>query len=381
MSDTIRTPRAPRPAVARKPLVLLAAGGTGGHLFPAEALADALSACGIDIDLATDERAARYADVFPARKLHVLPADTVRGRSPIALARTGIALARGVLKGYRLMQELQPAAVVGFGGYPTVPPLLAARFAGRPTIIHEANAVLGRANALLAPRVTAIATGYPDIFSTKPELAAKARHTGNPVRPAVIDAATPYEAPVENGPFDLLVFGGSQGARVMSDVVPHAIAQLPPILRDRLRITQQARAEDSGFVREVYAKTGVRAEVAPFFRDLPARMSHAHLVIARAGASTIAELCVIGRPSILVPLPGAIDQDQLANATALTKGGGAVLARQSGFTPDTLAELLISLMQAPQQLAGMAQRAQAMGRADATARLADLVIRTAGIKV
>ncbi len=373
--------RSPRPAMTRKPLVLLAAGGTGGHLFPAEALADALTAYGIDVDLATDERAARYADGFPARRLHVLPADTVRGRSPLALARTGLALARGVLKGYALMKELKPAAVVGFGGYPTVPPLLAARFAGRPTIIHEANAVLGRANAMLAPRVTAIATGYPDIFSARLDLAAKARHTGNPVRPAVIAAARPYEPPAQDGPFDLLVFGGSQGARIMSDIVPHAVAQLPPALRERLRISQQARPEDGDAVRAIYATKAVQAEVAPFFRDLPARMSNAHLVIARAGASTIAELCVIGRPSILVPLPGAIDQDQLANATALTKGGGAVLTRQSSFTPETFAESLASLMGNPQQLAGMARHAQAMGRADATARLAELVIRTAGLKV
>ncbi|MBS9479105.1 undecaprenyldiphospho-muramoylpentapeptide beta-N-acetylglucosaminyltransferase [Ancylobacter radicis] len=369
------------PLKPHKPLVLLAAGGTGGHLFPAEALAGALRARGIEVDLATDERAARYAEHFPARQLHVLPADTVRGRSPLALLRTGLALARGLLKGYRLMRELRPAAVVGFGGYPTVPPLLAATLAGRPTLIHEANAVMGRANAMLAGRVTAIATGYPDMFGAKPPLAAKAHHTGNPVRPAVIEAVAPYEVSEEGAPFQLVVFGGSQGARVMSDIVPPAIALLPPVLRERLRISQQARPEDSGAVREIYAKLGVRAEVAPFFRDLPLRMSHAHLVIARSGASTVAELCVIGRPSVLVPLPGAIDQDQLANATALTKAGGAMLARQSGFTPDSLAEILTALMRSPAQLSGMAQKAQAMGRADAAARLADLVIRTAGIQV
>ncbi|CAA0104709.1 UDP-N-acetylglucosamine--N-acetylmuramyl-(pentapeptide) pyrophosphoryl-undecaprenol N-acetylglucosamine transferase [Starkeya nomas] len=363
-----------------KPLVVLAAGGTGGHLFPAEALAGVLARRGIDVDLATDARAARYAGDFPARRLHVLPAETVRGRSPLALARTALTLGAGFLKGYRLMRSLKPAAVVGFGGYPTLPPILAARFAGFPTLIHEANAVMGRANSLLAPRVTAIATGYPDICAADPALAAKAHHTGNPVRPAVIEAAgIPFAAPAPDGPIDLLVFGGSQGARVMSEIVPPGVERLDPALRARLNIVQQAREEDIEAVRATYARLGVRAELAPFFGDLPARMAHAHLVIARSGAMTVAELGVIGRPSVLVPLPGALDQDQLANATALANGGGAVLMPQSHFTPDSFAELVTRLAADPGHLASMAADARRMGRADAAERLAELVVTIAKI--
>lgn len=367
---------------AEKPLVVLAAGGTGGHLFPAEALAGVLAARGIEVDLATDARAARYAGDFPARRLHVLPAETVRGRSPVALAKTALTLGAGLFRGYRLMRALKPAAVVGFGGYPTVPPVSAAGLAGVPTLIHEANAVLGRANALLAPRVTAIATGYPDIFKDKPDFAAKAHHTGNPVRPAVIEAAAiPFDPPAPGGRLELLVFGGSQGARVMSEIVPPGVEALDPALRARLHIVQQARPEDIEDVRTTYARLGVSAELAPFFADLPARMARAHLVIARSGAMTVAELGVIGRPSILVPLPGAIDQDQLANATALASGGGAVLMPQSHFTPERFAELVARYAGDPAQLAIMAGDARRMGRADAAERLADLVIRIAEIDV
>lgn len=371
-------PRTIAPRTA-KPLVVLAAGGTGGHLFPAEALAGALAARGIEVDLATDERAARYAGHFPARRLHVLPAETVRGRSPLALARTAFKLGTGLLKGYRLMRALEPVAVVGFGGYPTLPPLLAARLAGYPTLIHEANAVMGRANAMLAPRVTGIATGYPDIVSGLPELAAKAHHTGNPVRPAVIAAATPYVPPAPGGRFGLLVFGGSQGARVMSDIVPAGIEALDPALRARLDIVQQARPEDVETVKGAYDRLGVAAEVAPFFADLPARMAQAHLVVARSGAMTVAELEVIGRPSLLVPLPGALDQDQLANATALASGGGARVMEQSAFTAASLAGVLTELMNEPERLAAMAAAACLMGHADAAERLAGLVVDMAGI--
>ncbi|MDF2618281.1 MAG: UDP-N-acetylglucosamine--N-acetylmuramyl-(pentapeptide) pyrophosphoryl-undecaprenol [Xanthobacteraceae bacterium] len=365
---------------AEKPLVVLAAGGTGGHLFPAEALAGVLAARGVEVDLATDARAARYAGDFPARRLHVLPAETVRGRSPVALAKTALTLGAGLFRGYRLMRALRPAAVVGFGGYPTVPPVSAAGLAGFPTLIHEANAVLGRANALLASRVTAIATGYPDIFKDKPDFAAKAHHTGNPVRPAVIEAAAvPFDPPTPGGRLELLVFGGSQGARVMSEIVPPGVEALDPALRARLHIVQQARPEDIDEVRATYARLGVSAELAPFFSDLPARMARAHLVIARSGAMTVAELGVIGRPSILVPLPGAIDQDQLANATALASGGGAVLMPQSHFTPERLAELIARYAGDPAQLSTMAEGARRMGRADAAERLADLVIRIAKI--
>ncbi|MFG1478376.1 undecaprenyldiphospho-muramoylpentapeptide beta-N-acetylglucosaminyltransferase [Xanthobacter sp. V4C-4] len=360
-------------------LVLLAAGGTGGHLFPAEALAAVLTARGLVVDLATDARAARYAGHFPARELHVLPADTVRGRSPIALARTGLALASGLMQGLALMRRLKPAVVVGFGGYPTVPPLLAAALTGVPTLIHEANGVMGRANRLLAARVSAIATGFPAVLSADPALAAKAVWTGNPLRPAALAAAAvPYDPPQPGGPLKLLVFGGSQGARVMSQVVPDAIARLPAEIRARLVLTQQAREEDLDQVAGAYDAIGLKAELAPFFDDLPARMAKAHLIISRSGAGTVAELAAIGRPSILVPLPHALDQDQAANARALTDIGGAQTLRQVEFDAARLAAELTRLAHAPSALTAMAERARSAGVLDAAERLGDLVQHLAG---
>jgi UDP-N-acetylglucosamine--N-acetylmuramyl-(pentapeptide) pyrophosphoryl-undecaprenol N-acetylglucosamine transferase len=276
------------------------------------------------------------------------------------------------------LPRIKPAIVVGFGGYPTIPPLLAATARGIPTLIHEQNAVMGRANRFLAPRVRAIATGFPGILERNPALAAKAAHTGNPVRPAVIAAAaTPYLPLGAGGTLELLVFGGSQGARVMADIVPDAIALLDPALRARLYVVQQARAEDLPRVREDYARVGVKAEVAPFFADLPARMAQAHLVVSRSGASTVAELSAIGRPSILVPLPGALDQDQLHNARILEKAGGAVTIEQDGFTPDHAAAEMTALLTDPARLTAMAAAAKSIGVLDAADRLAELVLRHA----
>ncbi|MDI4658543.1 undecaprenyldiphospho-muramoylpentapeptide beta-N-acetylglucosaminyltransferase [Xanthobacter autotrophicus] len=355
-------------------IVLLAAGGTGGHLFPAEALAAALGRRGFDVDLATDARAARYAGHFPARELHVLPADTVRGRSPVALARTGFALASGLVSSLALLRRVKPVAVVGFGGYPTVPPLLAAAFMGVPSLIHEANGVMGRANRMLARRVNAIATGFPGIVAADPALASKAVWTGNPLRPsAIAAAATPYDPPLPGGELRLLVFGGSQGARVMSDVVPEAIERLDGDLRSRLVLTQQAREEDLERVKATYARLGVRALVAPFFDDLPARMAAAHLVVSRSGAGTVAELAAIGRPSILVPLPHALDQDQAANARSLGEVGAALVLRQVEFDPDRLALELHSFASEPRSLTQMADKARSQGVLDAAERLGDLV--------
>jgi UDP-N-acetylglucosamine--N-acetylmuramyl-(pentapeptide) pyrophosphoryl-undecaprenol N-acetylglucosamine transferase len=362
------------------PLVLIAAGGTGGHLFPAEALATVLVERGIAIELATDKRAAPFAGHFPARRTHVLPADTVRGRDPISLARTVFRLSFGTLRAMRLLISSRPAAVVGFGGYPTVPPILAARLVRVPSIVHEQNAVMGRANRLLARRASRIATGYPNIFSEAPRLAAKAVHVGNPVRAAVRDAAARlYEAPVLRGPLHLIVFGGSQGARVMSEVVPAAIERLPAAVRARIHVVQQCRVEDLDAARAIYERLGVTAELADFFADLPARIAASHLVVARSGASTIAELAAIGRPAILVPLPHALDQDQLANAAALAAAGGAILIRQSDFTADRLAQELAQLFAEPGKLTAMAASARKVGRPDAAERLADEVMRVAGL--
>jgi UDP-N-acetylglucosamine--N-acetylmuramyl-(pentapeptide) pyrophosphoryl-undecaprenol N-acetylglucosamine transferase len=361
-----------------EPLVLLSAGGTGGHLFPAEALAVALKARGVSVDLATDERATRYGHDFPARQIHVIPSATIRGRDPVSLARTLATLGVGAMKALRLMRRIRPVAVVGFGGYPTLPPLLAATLRRIPTVIHDANAVMGRANKMLAPRVRAIATSFPDM-RLDPALAAKATFTGNPLRPRVIVAAAqPYATP-QAGPFRLLVTGGSQGARVMADLVPPAVERIAADLRARLDIVQQARGEDEKRVTEAYARLGVKAEVAPFFSDLPGRIAASHLVISRSGASTVAELAAIGRPAFLIPLPHALDQDQLANANVLAKAGGALVLRQDDLTPDSLAADIVALAGDPARLAAMAAGAKSAGALDAAERLADLVLRVANV--
>jgi UDP-N-acetylglucosamine--N-acetylmuramyl-(pentapeptide) pyrophosphoryl-undecaprenol N-acetylglucosamine transferase len=360
------------------PLVLLAAGGTGGHLFPAEALAGALQKRGAVIDLATDTRAAHFK--FPARTVHVIPSATLRGRNPIALARTAVLLTLGTGKAWSMLRRVRPAVVVGFGGYPTVPPLMAAALRGIPTVLHEQNGVMGRANRLLAARVTAIATGFRALARLDPRLQGKITFTGNPVRREVIDvAATPYAAPELSGKLRLLVFGGSQGARVMAEIVPAAIERLNADLRARLALVQQARAEDLDTVRGTYARLGVAADCAPFFSDLPARMAAAHLIVARSGASTVAELSAIGRPAILVPLPHALDQDQFANAGVLEAAGGAIRIEQRDFTPEHLAVKIAALAGDPGRLVTMAQSAKSAGTLDAAERLADLVLKVAEI--
>ena len=359
-------------------LILLCAGGTGGHLFPAEALAVALAKRGVAIDLATDTRAAHFK--FPARAVHLIPSATLRGRNPLALARTGALLASGTLKAWSLIGRLKPRVVVGFGGYPTVPPLWAASLRSVPTVLHEQNGVMGRANRLLAPRVTRIATGFASLSNLDPRLQGKIAVTGNPVRPQVVDAAAiPYARPAADGELRLLVFGGSQGARVMSEIVPAAIARLAPGLRARLAIVQQARGEDLETVRAAYARLNVTAECAAFFADLPARIAAAHLIVSRSGASTVAELSAIGRPAILVPLPHALDQDQAANAAVLEGAGGALRILQRDFTPERLAAEIARLAAAPDMLAEMAAGAHSAGTLDAAERLADLVMQVAGL--
>ncbi|MGY3503666.1 UDP-N-acetylglucosamine--N-acetylmuramyl-(pentapeptide) pyrophosphoryl-undecaprenol N-acetylglucosamine transferase [Bradyrhizobium sp. USDA 4471] len=316
------------------PLILLAAGGTGGHLFPAEALGVELIRRGFRVRLVTDERALRYSGLFSKDMIDVVASETARGRNPFQLAYAGLTLATGTLSAYSLIKRLKPVAVVGFGGYPTLPPLVAAKFAGVPGIIHDANAVLGRANRFLSSRVRAIATSLPGVLDRDPALAGKTTTVGTPMRPAVLAAAAvPYAAPEANGPLRLLVVGGSQGARIMADIVPGAIERLEPALWGRLILTQQVRDEDMTRVRAVYDKLKINTELAPFFTDLPARLASNHLVVSRSGAGTVAELAAIGRPSILVPLPGSIDQDQFANAGVLAKVDGAVRIPQTEFTP------------------------------------------------
>jgi UDP-N-acetylglucosamine--N-acetylmuramyl-(pentapeptide) pyrophosphoryl-undecaprenol N-acetylglucosamine transferase len=362
------------------PLILLAAGGTGGHLFPAEALGVELIRRGLRVRLVTDARALRYSGLFSKDTIDVVPSATVRGRTPWSLAHTGLMLTAGTAVAYNLMRRLKPSAVVGFGGYPTVPPLLAAKLYGAPTLLHEANAVLGRANRFLSSRVSAIATSLPGVLDRDPALAPKTTTVGTPMRPAILAAAAvKFVSPEPAGPLRLLVVGGSQGARAMSDIVPSAVERLEPALWHRLVLTQQVREEDMARVRAVYDRLKIDAELAPFFSDLPARLASNHLVVSRSGAGTVAELGAIGRPSILVPLPGSIDQDQFANAGVLAQAGGALRIAQADFTPDRLAAEISGMAAEPARLTAMAAAARTVGRLDAAQKLADLVMKVAGI--
>ena len=354
--------------------ILLAAGGTGGHLFPAAALATALAKRGAEVELATDSRALKFGGDFPARAVHAFPAATPTAAGALAKARATLTLGAGVAAATLKLRSIGPRAVVGFGGYPTVPPLLAAWLIRIPTILHEQNAVMGRANRFLSPRVSLIACGFPDLRGVDP---ARTRVTGNPVRPSVIAAAAiPYPEHVGRR-LNLLVTGGSQGARVMADIVPAALALLNPDERQWIRLTQQARGEDSSRVAAACARMGFPVEIAEFFADLPARIAAAHLIIGRAGASTVSELAVIGRASVLVPFPHALDQDQAANAAALAGSGGAIVVPQNEFTPERLAEILRDALAAPAKLEAAAAAARSVGVPDAAERLADLVLETA----
>jgi UDP-N-acetylglucosamine--N-acetylmuramyl-(pentapeptide) pyrophosphoryl-undecaprenol N-acetylglucosamine transferase len=355
------------------PAILLAAGGTGGHLFPAEALARELDKRGLVVELATDSRGMDYADTFPADAVHEITAGTVTGGSFGDKLQGGLALLRGVWECRGLLKQVRPRAVVGFGGYPSVPPVLAASLLRIPTVIHEQNAVMGRANRFLAGRAHAVATGF-DIDDDHD-------YVGNPVRDAVLRFKDVEMPPaLKGGRLRLLIFGGSQGARIMGEVMPPAIEKIPFESRKRLFICQQAREEDLLKVRAEYARMGVDFEVQPFFKDLPKRMAESHLVIARSGASTVAELAVMGRPSILVPLPGALDQDQAANARVLAEAGAAVIIPQKEFTPARMTEELMKRLADPEPLMAEGKAAKELGTPDAAAELADLVLEVAGLK-
>ena len=350
----------------------LCAGGTGGHLFPAEALSVELNARGWTTHLLTDTRAERFVSGFPADRTHRIPSATIAGKNPFALLKSVFALLKGTIVARTLVKNLKPDIVVGFGGYPSLPPVLGARLAGVPTLIHEQNAVAGRANRLLSRFVTGIAGGFLD--DRQGEYAAKTIPTGNPVRPPVIEAAkVSFIAPSANEPFQLLVFGGSQGAQFFSIAIPAAIALLPVELRNRLVVVQQARNDDIDVTRAAFADLGVTLELAPFFSDMPQRIAKAHFVISRSGASTVSEIAAIGRPALLVPYPHALDHDQAANAAKLAKTGGVEVARQDSLTPDNIAARLIAAMSNPLELTQKASAAKSAGRPNAAILLADLV--------
>lgn len=359
--------------------ILLAAGGTGGHLFPATALAQELTRRGFAVELATDERAEQYGTDFPARAVYRIPSATVSGRSPGALWKTFSTLGKGYFRARRLLEMVQPHVVVGFGGYPTLPPLLAARSLAIPTVLHEQNAVMGRANRLLSRFADAIALSFETTKHLRRSAEKRAVVTGNPVRDAVVGFRDQdYAAPEAAGRLLLLVFGGSQGARFFTEMIPQALTQLPSPLRWRLSVVQQARPEDVAEVREAFRAAEITAHVAPFFQDLPERIAGSHLIVSRAGASTVAELTAIGRPAILVPLPHAIDNDQLENARRLEDNGGGWCLHQSSITPEGLAARLEELLGNPDILAKAAENSKAMGNVHAVNRLADLVADLAG---
>lgn len=353
---------------------VLAAGGTGGHMFPAEALAREMAGRGWRIVLATDRRGEQYAGSFPAEER--LDLDAATGAGALGLVKASGAIAKGVLQARTAFSRLDPAVVVGFGGYPSAPALLAAFSQRRQTVIHEQNAVLGRTNRWLAPYVDQVASAFPTLGRTPEKLRAPVQVAGIPVRSeirALYDRA--YVAPDYR--IRILITGGSQGARILSETTPRALAALPETLRARLKIEQQTRPESMDAARQIYLEAGIAAEVAPFFRDMANRLSGAHLVIGRAGASTVSELAVAGLPSILIPLKIATDDHQRANAALLAEAGSAWVITEDDLTVESLTAALQSLLSSPSGLAARAAAARSVAIPDAAKRLADLVERTA----
>lgn len=352
---------------------VLAAGGTGGHMVPAAALAAELMRRGHQVALLSDQRGVRFPDLFNGVETRVVPASRFTG-GPLGWLRAANVMRKGRGQALQLYREFKPAAVVAFGGYASLPALLAAFSARVPAVIHEQNAVLGRVNRLVASRVAAIATSYDKIERLKPVHERRTHLVGNPVREAVLDLRRkPYPPLEEDGIFRVLVTGGSQGASVLSEVVPDGLALLPVHFRRRMQVTHQARIEDIDEVRRKYAEHGIPAEIATYLPDLPERLAWAHIVIARAGASTIAELTAAGRPAILVPLPTATDDHQTANAREISAAGGARTIPQRAFTAQELAKQIQKLGLEPQGLANAAACARSVGRPDAVRDLADLV--------
>lgn len=363
--------------VHAKRLVTLAAGGTGGHLFPAQALAEELSKRDFDIHLMTDERVKDYGKSFPAQQTHIVPSASLSLSKPLTVPGRAWRLMRGYLTARRILDSTQPSAIVGFGGYPSLPPLMAATHLGIAALLHEQNAVFGRANKLLASRVDAIGTSFETVVGIDAKTLSKCAFTGNPVRSIALNfAATPFPEISATSEIRLVVFGGSQGAKFFSDIMPPALALLPVALRNRLRVLQQCRPEDMQAVEASYATLGLQVRLAPFFANMPQEISESHLVVCRSGASSIAELGVIGRPAVLVPLPHAIDNDQQKNAELFAKAGGGWIHPQLTLNPLELSKILERLLNAPQVLKEAAKAAKRHGKPDAAQRLADLVVRT-----
>lgn len=352
---------------------LLAAGGTGGHMLPAYALAGELIARGHRVALVSDDRGLRIPGAPAELETHVLPAGRVAG-GPVGWVKAALAIRKGRAMAIDLMRSFDPAVVVGFGGYPSLPSLLAARALKRPSVIHEQNAVLGRVNRLMAPRVDAVAVAYRNIHRFPANCEAKRHLTGNPVREEIVAIREDGFPPLpEDGIFRLLVVGGSLGATVLSEVVPAAIAMLPPALLSRLQVVQQCREDDIEAVRAKYAELGVAAECASYITDFPDRLRWAHMVVARAGASTVAELACAGRPAIFVPYPHAMDNHQSYNVADLVEAGGALSFQQADFTAGAVAKQIQRMALEAGALEEAAERAASCGLPDATRDLASLV--------
>ena len=367
---------APQHSPATAPLLLIAAGGTGGHMFPAQALAEAMVARGWRVTLSTDARGARYAGGFPAqvRVEEVASATFARGGALAKLA-VPFRLAGGVLTALWRNGRERPAVVVGFGGYPSIPALVSAFLLRIPRALHEQNGVMGRVNRLFARRVQAVACGT---WPTDLPAGVAGVHTGNPVRGAVRERAGAAYIPPGDYPMSVLVIGGSQGARILSDVVPAAFALLPEGLRAHLRVAHQARPEEGPRVAEAYALAGIAAEVEPFFADVPRRLSECQLVISRSGASSVADISVVGRPAILIPYAAATGDHQTANARGLVAAGGAILVPESAASPAAMAAQIALVLDNPDGAVQMAAAAARLGLADATERLVALVEQLAG---
>lgn len=354
--------------------IVLAAGGTGGHMFPAEALARALMARGQTPILVTDPRGKAFGDSLPDVRVERIRASN-GAASLLGKARMAIDLVLGTAQARSLLRGLNPTVVVGFGGYPSVPTVFAAQSTGIPTLLHEQNAVLGRANRLLIGKAARICTSFPEVKGLGPADGKRIIRTGNPVRPDILALRdAPYPAPVPGGPVNLLITGGSQGASIFGEVVPRAIEMLPEDLRYRLKIVQQARPENIEVARKAYYEMGIDCELATFFKDMPHRLAGCHLMVARSGAGTVAELTVVGRPSILVPYQYAMDDHQTANAKSVEAVGGAWVVPQTEFSPAVLADKLMGLLADPSQLTRAATAAAAWAIPEAAEKLADAVL-------
>jgi len=353
----------------------LAAGGTGGHMVPAHALAAELKARGHGVMLITDDRGARFPGLFEGVPVHILPAGRLGG-GPLGWLKAAGSVIKGRAEAKRIYREHKPDAVVGFGGYPAFPSLLAASARRIPTVLHEQNGVMGRVNRLLAGEAEAIATAFTEIGRLKPAYRSKTVLVGNPVREAIAKLGElPFPAFDETAPLRILVTGGSQGATILSQVVPEGLGMLDPSLRHRLQVVQQCRPDDLAAVRERYQELEIPAEVLTYIEDMAGRLGDAHLFIGRAGASTVAELSAAGRPAILVPYGAATDDHQTYNAREITEAGGARSIPQGEFTPEILARQIEAVALDPQALANAAARALSVGRPHAASDLADLVER------